>query len=256
MSREKSITLMGMSGVGKTHFSLQLKDWGWGHHSCDVEIGKDLLDIEHEMQADDIDELMHYLGFLGDTEQGGKDFDDYIKHQKFYKIAEMHSLLQLKKRIRRTETDYFVNDSTGSFCEITDPDVIDFVADQTLIVYIKASGEEEQTLLERAEKKPKPIYYPPAQFPEWIATYLKDNNLTSTNQMAPKDFARWVFPLLLDSRKPKYQTIADKHGITITSADLHACTNEQDFKNLIGLTYPQGTRPRPRGKSRESLRGV
>ncbi len=236
MSHKKAITLMGMSGVGKTHFSLKLKDWGWGHHSCDVEIGKDLLDIDKEMQADDIDELMLYLGFLGDTAQGGKEFDDYIKHQKFYKIAEMHSLLQLKKRIRRTETEYFVNDSTGSFCEITDPDVIDFVGDQTLIVYIQASGEEENTLLERAENTPKPIYYPPAQFPEWIATYLKNNGLTSTNDITPQDFSRWVFPILLDSRKPKYQAIADKHGITITSADLHSCETAAEFKELIGIT--------------------
>jgi len=226
---------MGMSGVGKTHFSLQLKKWGWGHHSCDVEIGKDLLDIEHEMQADDIDELMRYLGFLGDTDQGGKAYDDYIKRQKFYKIAEMHSLLQLKKRIRRCPHDYFVNDSTGSFCEITDPDVIDFVGNQTLIVYIQASGEEENTLLDRAQKQPKPIYYPPAKFPEWIATYLKNNGLTSTNQMNPQDFARWVFPILLDSRKPKYQNIANKHGITITSTELHGCKTEDEFKTLIGI---------------------
>jgi len=35
---KKAITLMGMSGVGKSHFSMQLAQWGWGHYSCDVEM--------------------------------------------------------------------------------------------------------------------------------------------------------------------------------------------------------------------------
>lgn len=53
--------------------------------------------------------------------------------------------------------------------------------------------------------------------------------------MDPQDFARWAFPILLDSRKPKYQAIADKHGVTVTSSELHACETEGEFKDLIGI---------------------
>ena len=227
---------MGMSGVGKSYFSLKLAEWGWGHYSCDVEIGKDLLGIEREMRADDIRELMEYLGLLGDPAQGGMPWEEFIKRQKFYKIAEMSSLLTLKHRIRDSQAEYFVNDSTGSLCEITDPDVIDFVGDQTTIVYIEASDEEEAELLKRAQDYPKPIYYPPSDFKGWIDEYLKSKNLSTPDEMDPKEFTRWVFPVLLAARKPKYEAIAAKHGITITSKALQAVKREQEFKDLIGLS--------------------
>jgi len=195
---DKSITLMGMSGVGKSYFSMKLAEWGWHSYSCDVEIGKDLLGVEDELQP--------------------------------LKLAQVIDKSRNKKGI-----EYFVNDSTGSLCEITDEDVIDYVGDVTKIVYIKASGEEEAELLQRAQDYPKPIYYPPEFFQGWVEQYLSEQGLSDVSKMDPQGFARWVFPLLLESRKPKYQAIADKHGITITSAQLQACETEAQFKELVGL---------------------
>lgn len=232
---KKAITLMGMSGVGKSYFSMKLAEWGWHNYSCDVEIGKDLLGVENELQPDDIRVLMEYLGLLGDPSKGGIVMKEFIKRQKFYKISEMLTLLRLYQRIDKSEADYFVNDSTGSLCEITDEDVINYVGDVTQIVYIKASGAEEAELLQRAQDYPKPIYYPPALFKGWVDEYLAEQGLSDVSEIDPQGFARWVFPILLESRKPKYQAIADKHGITITSAQLKACESEQDFKELIGL---------------------
>lgn len=230
-----AITLMGMSGVGKSYFSMKLAEWGWHSYSCDVEIGKDLLGVENELQPDDIRILMEYLGLLGDPSKGGILMKEFIKRQKFYKISEMLTLLRLYQRIDKCEEDFFVNDSTGSLCEITDEDVIDYVGDVTKIVYIKASGEEEAELLQRAQDYPKPIYYPPEHFERWVGQYLAAQGLSDVSEMDPQGFARWVFPVLLESRKPKYQAIADKHGITITSAELKACETEAQFKELIGL---------------------
>jgi len=236
---DKSITLMGMSGVGKSYFSMKLAEWGWHSYSCDVEIGKDLLGVEDELQPDDIRVLMEYLGLLGDPSKGGILMDEFIKRQKFYKISEMLMLLKLAQVIDKSRNkkgiEYFVNDSTGSLCEITDEDVIDYVGDVTKIVYIKASGEEEAELLQRAQDYPKPIYYPPEFFQGWVEQYLSEQGLSDVSKMDPQGFARWVFPLLLESRKPKYQAIADKHGITITSAQLQACETEAQFKELVGL---------------------
>ena len=42
----KVITLMGMSGVGKTYLSTMLDREGWHHYSCDYEIGTKYLGIE------------------------------------------------------------------------------------------------------------------------------------------------------------------------------------------------------------------
>jgi hypothetical protein len=44
---------------------------------------------------------------------------------------------------------------------------------------------------------------------------------------------RWIFPKLFYSRLPRYQTIADRYGYTITTADLWQVKNEADFLALI-----------------------
>ena len=55
--------------------------------------------------------------------------------------------------------DYFVNDVGGSLCELDDPQVLDVLAEHSLIVYIKAGNVDENHLIERAENDPKPLYY-------------------------------------------------------------------------------------------------
>ena len=222
---------MGMSGVGKTYFSMKLAEWGWDHYSCDVEIGKDLLGLDREMRAADISALNDFLGLPGDG-KGGLPIAEYKRRQRLYKNAEIVSLMRLGK-ITRKAHGHFVNDSTGSLCEITNEDVINFVGQNTKIIYIRGSGDQNLALLERAKAYPKPIYYPPSHFDLWVAEYLKAAGLSDPAQMNPVEFSRWVFPILLEARLPKYQAIADKHGITIESADLEKVKSEAEFLDLI-----------------------
>ena len=70
-----------------------------------------------------------------------------------------------------------VNDSTGSFCEITDESLIKKIADQSLIVYIQASEQEEREILKRAIEYPKPLYYPADMLDEWLENYMTEQNL-------------------------------------------------------------------------------
>jgi hypothetical protein len=229
-----AITLMGMSGVGKTYFSQKLAEWGWGHYSCDVEIGRDLLGLDREMKAEDISALHEFLGLPGDEARGGLPMAEYKRRQRLYKNAEIVSLMTLGQRIRGHEGAHFVNDSTGSLVEITNPDVIDYVGNLTKVVYIKGCGKQKAELIKRATEYPKPIYYPPALFDGWVDEYLAEQGLRDSAQMDPVEFSRWVFPVLLESRLPKYQAIADRYGITIESADLENVRNEAEFLELIG----------------------
>lgn len=232
---QQAITLIGMSGVGKTYFSMKLAEWGWGHYSCDVEIGKDLLGLDREMKAADISALNEFLGLPGDEAKGGLPEREYKRRQRLYKNAEIVSLMRIGRKVREAAAagKPFVNDSTGSLCEITNDDVIDFVGAHTKVVYIRGSGDQKTALLERAKAYPKPIYYPPAKFDFWVAEYLHQNNLIDSAQMDPLDFSRWVFPILLEARLPKYQAIADKYGITIESSDLEKVDSEAAFLDLI-----------------------
>lgn len=234
MNKPKAITLIGMSGVGKTYFSEKLAGWGWGHYSCDVEIGKDLLGLTYEMRASDITALHDFLGLPGDEAKGGLAVQEYKRRQNLYKNAEIVSLMELRRHIEAAGDRNFVNDSTGSLVEITNPDVIDFVGSLTTVVYIRGSGAQERVLIERAKEHPKPLYYPPAHFDDWVREYLEREMIKSPREMDPLPFSRWVFPKLLASRLPKYQALADKYGVTIESADLEKVDSEAAFLELIG----------------------
>ena len=45
--------------------------------------------------------------------------------------------------------------------------------------------------------------------------------------------ARWVFPRLFHSRVPRYEAIARPHGYTVTSHEVAAVRDEQDFLDLV-----------------------
>jgi len=88
-------------------------------------------------------------------------------------------------------------------------------------------------LIQRAEKKPKPLYYREAFLDEHLALYKKEKDLPFVALIDPDDFVRWIFPKLFYSRIPRYEAIAKEYGYTITTDELKQVENENDFINLI-----------------------
>lgn len=124
----KAITLLGMSGAGKTHFSQRLAAWGWEHYSCDFEIAKRL---GIEVSVDDLSALSSFIGQVGDEAKGGLPIEEFKRRQKLYIDAEMQALRDVPYGAGR-----LVNDSTGSFCEIEDEMLIAEVADKLSLIHI------------------------------------------------------------------------------------------------------------------------
>jgi hypothetical protein len=234
----KAVTLLGMSGVGKTHLSRMLAEQGWVHYSCDYLIGTKYM--RDELAADaariskkDISNLSAFIGKPGDPAKGGLDLAEYKRRQNLYYEAECQSLRDVIAALKEAGTHNFVNDSTGSLCEIRDDKIVDEVGKRTLFVYIKASREEEKRVLERARRHPKPMYFPPDRFDEWLAEYMKANNVATVAKLDPDEFSRWVFQRLFEARLPKYQRLADRHGVTIPSDDFRHVKTEKDFTGVI-----------------------
>jgi hypothetical protein len=242
--QRKVITLMGMSGVGKTHLSLMLARQGWFHYSCDLEIGTRYLGDEmsrtlgrvNNVTADNLSMLSDYVGRLGDPRLGGLPSDEFRRRQQQYYAAECQSLRELPSVVRQAHTKGFtsvVNDSTGSLCEIDDETLLASVDENSLIVYIKASVEEEKNVLRRAQEYPKPLFYSPERFEAWVDEFLSGHRLNAPEQIVPDDFSRWAFPRLFENRLPKYQRIADKYGVTIPSSAFHGVKTPDDFLRVI-----------------------
>jgi dephospho-CoA kinase len=246
----KVITLMGMSGVGKTYLSTMLEGQGWHHYSCDLEIGVDFLakDIEdtlgqkNRIEMEDLSQLSEYVGRLGKAEKGGISLEEFKRRQAAYYVAECQSLKALKAVVGKAQEEGFthvINDSTGSLCEIDDETLIESIDENSLIVYIKANEEEEQNVLRRAQEYPKPLFFSPEKFDAWLAEYLAENNLSSSDEMEPDEFSRWVFPKLFENRLPKYQRIADKYGVTIPSDAFKDIKTSDEFLNVIIAHLPE-----------------
>ncbi len=231
----RPITLMAMSGVGKTELSWKLEKWGWHHYNCDYLIGTKYLadELDVPLKLDDLSPLSRYIGQIGNTKTGGGlPIKEFKRRQNNYIEAEKKVLRDMRVAIRDSGAK-LVNDSTGSLCEIEDESVFRQLAEDSLFVYIKAGPEQEEALVARAVADPKPLYYPPAKFDGWIKEYLEEHRLKTIEDIVPDNFSRWVFPKLFHSRIPKYERLAGKYGITISSADVWDLKSEDEFLQLI-----------------------
>lgn len=260
----KSITLLGMSGVGKTRLAHILRKHQWFHYSGDYRIGTRYLDeaildnikqqamlipflrnllrsdsiyISNNITVDNLKPVSTFLGKLGDPEHGGLALKEFKHRQALHRDAEIAAMKDVPEFIRKATEIYgyqhFVNDAGGSVCELDDTEVLGILAEHSLILYIQATEEDEEALIQRAEADPKPLYYREAFLDEQLAIFMKERGLSYIALIDPDEFVRWIFPRLFYSRVPRYQAIADEHGYTVTTTELAAVKNEADFLNLL-----------------------
>jgi hypothetical protein len=265
--QHKSITLLGMSGVGKTYLSTLLRKHDWFHYSGDYRIGTRYLDeqildlikqqamavpflrellrndwiyIRNNIKVDDLGPVLSFVGKLGNPERGGVPLEEFVCRQAEYRKGEIAAMRDVPEFIRKARDIYgyghFVNDVGGSLCELDEPGVVELLAEHSLILYIQATNQdEEEMLIRRAQSDPKPLYYRPDFLEEQLVRYLAEQGLDYAAQIEPDDFTRWVFPRLFRSRIPRYRAIAEPHGYTVTSAEVAQVRDEQDFLAMLEL---------------------
>ncbi|MFM8331843.1 MAG: ATPase, partial [Candidatus Methylumidiphilus sp.] len=95
--------------------------------------------------------------------------------------------------------------------------------------------QDEQRVIERAERDPKPLYYREAFLDEQLAVYLAERELPYAAMINPDNFVRWVFPRLFYTRIPRYEHLAARYGYTISSDELATVADEHDFMRLVAL---------------------
>ena len=260
----KSITLLGMSGVGKTFLSNLLRENGWYHYSGDYRIGTRYLDepisdnikmeamkvpflrdllqtdsiyIENNITVDHLKPVSTFLGKLGNPESDGLTLKEFKRRQKLHRNAEIAAMGDVTAFMNKASKIYglqkFVNDAGGSVCELDEPGVLEELAENTLSLYIQATEENEKMLIDRAKKDPKPMYYREALLDELVDEYLAKEGVDYTALIEPDEFVRWSFPKLFYSRIPRYEAIAQEFGYTITTTELFQVKTEQDFIELV-----------------------
>jgi hypothetical protein len=207
----------------------------------------DSIYISNNITVDNLTPVSSFLGKLGNPERGGLSLKEFKRRQELHREAEVAAMRDVPDFIRKAQEIYgyrhFVNDAGGSVCELDNPELLRLLAQHTLILYIKATADDEQALIRRAGENPKPLYYREAFLEEQLGIYLRERNLDYVAQIDPDEFVRWMFPRLFASRIPRYTAIARDYGYVITTAELARVRNEADFLRLVEqLLVQQGTR--------------
>src|SRR5690554_2500492 len=260
----KAITLLGMSGVGKTTLANKLPKTSWFHYSGDYRIGtkylsepildnikrqamqvgflRDLLRndsiyISSNITVHNLEPVATFLGKIGRPDLGGLPVDEFKHRQKLHREAEIGAMRDVEQFIDKAQEiygyDHFINDAGGSIVELEDEGTEEVLAQHTLMLYLKPDEAMEQQLVQRAIDDPKPLYYQEAFLDRKLSEYLAVSGLSNPNQIVPDEFVRWIFPALVAHRRPKYEALATKHGYTVDARRAEQVHDEHDFLELV-----------------------
>ena len=260
----KAVTLLGMSGVGKTTLANKLPKTDWFHYSGDYRIGtkylaepivdnvkraamqvpflrgllcSDSIYIRSNITVHNLEPLSTFLGKVGDPSMGGLTCEEFLARQRLHHDAEVAAMRDVVDFVEKTHDIYgyehFINDAGGSVCDLDDPETVELLAAHTMVVYVRADEGMEQELIRRQKAHPKPLYYGEPFFRRSLALYLETEGLDSPDEIDPDRFVRWIFPRLVERRRPLYEGIAAAHGYTVTAADAETVRDERDFIDLV-----------------------
>ncbi len=260
----KAITLLGMSGVGKTTLAYKLPKSQWFHYSGDYRIGTKYLaepildNIKRQaMQVDFLRDLLRsdsiyiasnvtvhnlapvasFLGKIGRKDLGGLNVGEFKARQRLHEQAEIGAMRDVEQFIEKANKIYgyehFINDAGGSICELDDPQMLDVLAGHTVIIYLSADQAMEEKMIQRSIENPKPMYYQEAFLDEQLKEFLEETGLGSPAEIVPDEFVRWIFPRHVAHRRPKYEALADRYGYTVDARAAECMTCEADFLELV-----------------------
>ncbi len=265
----RAVTVFGMSGVGKTTLGRMLRRREWFLYSVDYRIGtrymnehivdlfkkeamkvpllrqllrSDSIYISSNITFENLEPLSTYLGKPGDPEKGGLPFDEYMRRQQQHRRGEIAALLDVPRFIGKAHEIYgyqhFLCDTGGSLCEVIDfgdpaDEVATTLANHTLLLYIEATEEHLQTLMNRFRAHPKPMYYQPEFLKRIWREYKEERGISDDARVDPDDFAIYGFERLLRHRLPLYERIASRWGYRTTMEEVQSVRDEQDFNALV-----------------------
>lgn len=266
---QRTVTILGMSGVGKTWLAHTLRRDGWFHYSVDYRIGtrylgehivdnfkreamkspllrdmlmSDSISITSNLRFEDLSALSTYLGAPGAAKKGGLSFEEFKKRQALHLEAEIKSTTDIGDFIAKARDiygyDQFICDASGSLCEVVDPHdpndaVLKTLAEQSVIIYIRGREDHTQTLITRFRQHPKPMYYNPQFLDEKWAEFLREKNYADENAVDPDEFAVWGFAELIKKRLPAYEAIAENWGYCIDAAEISDVEDTESFVKLF-----------------------
>jgi len=202
LSTSLRIALVGMSGAGKTFWAKRLAASGRPSISCD-----DLIEerLRAPLAADG------YSGIHGVAAwMGWPDSATYAQREADYLSAEIAGLDEVLGELERDPSRELILDTTGSVI-YTGNNVLMRLRRQMTVVYLAASAEEQQLLIERYLNDPKPVL--------WRGAFQSKVGET------PHQTVARCYPKLVAARRQSYEALTH---CTLPVAELHTLSGEPD----------------------------
>ena len=144
------LSLIGMSNIGKTHWSKKLTKINFKHINCD-----DLVEAKLALEL----KACGHSGIKDVSLWMGQPYDKrFLVCQQKYLKFEKEVMKQIFMQIESKKGQNIVIDTTGSFVH-AGTSACSQLKKHTLVIYIEARDSVKEKMFERYIKKPKPVVF-------------------------------------------------------------------------------------------------
>lgn len=195
LSAPLRLALIGMSGAGKTFWAKRLAEAGHPSLSCDDRIEQRLRPKLDRGGHSGITGVAAWMGW--------PDSPTYAQREAEYLAEETANLDEVLNGLEGDPSKELILDTTGSVIYVGTNLLLRLRREMT-VVYLAASREEQQLLIERYLNDPKPVL--------WRGAFQPRPGETAHNTVAR------CYPALIEARRRSYEALAH---CTVPVAELH-----------------------------------
>jgi shikimate kinase len=179
------LALIGMSGAGKSYWAARLAAAGYPAISCDTQI---------EGRLKSALETGGYSGINGVAAwMGWPHLPTYADREAAYLSEEIAVLDEVLTGLEKNPERDLVLDTTGSVIYVGNH-LLHRLRKQMLVVYLAASRDEQQLLIQRYLEDPKPVL--------WRGAFQ------ARSGEDPKETVARCYPALIGARRQSYEALA------------------------------------------------
>ena len=179
------LALIGMSGSGKTHWTKHLAALGLPTVSCDDQIEARLAPVLESGGYSGINGVAAWMGW--------PDSPTYAEREAHYLTEEISTLDEILGDLEKDPRHELILDTTGSVIHAGN-NILRRLRRQLTVVYLAASANEQELLIQRYLQDPKPVLWRGAFQPR--------------RGEAPRDTVARCYPALIAARRQSYEALA------------------------------------------------
>ena len=181
------LALIGMSGAGKSYWTARIAAAGYPAISCDTQIENRLKPALESGGYSGINGVAAWMGW--------PHLPTYVDREAAYLSEEIAVLEEVLTGLEKNPDRDLILDTTGSVIYVGNH-LLHRLRKQMLVVYLAASRDEQQLLIQRYLEDPKPVLWRGA----FQARAGED----------PKATVARCYPVLIGARRQSYEALA--HG--------------------------------------------